>query len=288
MQKRLQSAEFYVNLIIKKLRLDPSSHRLTVSNDLSVAFNNELSEKVNLKSPSTQHLITVENCFEHAWGCPENFDFSELFIRNSADLINQVFLGLLLERKVILVGSSPSKNAQMIETLKKLLFPLSWSCQTISNLSYQLIDYLEAPFPYLVSISPETWAKVQEKRFQNFDEDVIVLDIEKQVIHQKSELPQIPGILEQNFLSKLQDLIDDLRECLGLSPQRKGMLSRLASFFVVYGPEMEVSKLELSKQQQIVSKFTKKVKRLFLNYMFSLIGDTQDYTSQSSLCHSSP
>ena len=60
----------------------------------------------------------------------------------------------------------------------------------MSFLPPSLIDYIEAPFPYLVSISGEMWDTIYNKRWSQMDEDVVVLDTRDQgAIHSRSPLP---------------------------------------------------------------------------------------------------
>ena len=75
--------------------------------------------------------------------------------------IIQLFVALLLERKVILITKDFSELSILIETLKALLYPLQWKCITISFLIPKLIDYLDAPVPYIIGISRTMWKEVR-------------------------------------------------------------------------------------------------------------------------------
>ena len=83
-----------------------------------------------------------------------------LFKRVNYQRIVQLFVALLLERKVILVSKEISELSVLIETLKDLLYPLQWKCITISFLVPKLVDYLDAPVPYIIGVSRTMWKEV--------------------------------------------------------------------------------------------------------------------------------
>jgi hypothetical protein len=82
----------------------------------------------------------------------ENFSFRDLFLIIKPSFFVEIFICILHERKIILVSNDEGSNASIMQTLLTLLFPLSWPCSMLSFLSPQLIDYLDAPFPFLVGI----------------------------------------------------------------------------------------------------------------------------------------
>jgi len=45
----------------------------------------------------------------------------------------------------------------MIEALQSLLYPLQWNFTQISYMIPQMIDYLEAPFPYIIGVPKSMW-----------------------------------------------------------------------------------------------------------------------------------
>jgi hypothetical protein len=93
-------------------------------------------------------------------------------------MLMQIFVSLLHERKVILIlggGEGSNLNSEedcsrngalIIETLLSLLYPLQWNFTNISNLIPSMLDYLEAPFPYIVCVSKELWKNIYENRWQ--------------------------------------------------------------------------------------------------------------------------
>ena len=110
----------------------------------------------------------------------------------------QIFVCLLHERKVILIlggGENSGFNSEedcckngalIIETLLSLLYPLQWNFTNISNLIPSMIDYLEAPFPYIVCVSKELWRQIYEHRWQaelcQSGDEVVAFDLDSQRI----------------------------------------------------------------------------------------------------------
>jgi len=48
----------------------------------------------------------------------------------------------------------------------------------MANLPPTQIDYLDAPFPYFVCITPDIWEEVADTRWEGIDEDVVAFEIE--------------------------------------------------------------------------------------------------------------
>jgi DENN (AEX-3) domain len=113
-------------------------------------------------------------------------------------MLMQIFVSLLHERKVILIlgggmtGPETSgltaeedccrNGAILIETLLSLLYPIQWNFTNISNLIPSMIDYLEAPFPYIVCVSRDLWRHIYEHRWQaelcSPGDEVIAFDLD--------------------------------------------------------------------------------------------------------------
>jgi hypothetical protein len=44
-------------------------------------------------------------------------------------------------------------------------------------LSASLVDYLDAPFPYIVGVTRKLWSEIYTNRWERMDEDVVVFDL---------------------------------------------------------------------------------------------------------------
>jgi len=62
----------------------------------------------------------------------------------------------------------------------------------VSMLSPNLIDYLDAPFPYIVGVSKKLWTEIYTSRWERMDEDITVFDLQTQTMQYKTALPAKP------------------------------------------------------------------------------------------------
>jgi hypothetical protein len=68
-----------------------------------------------------------------------------------------LFTALLLERKIVLIKKEVGDIAVIMQSLITLLKPFKWNFITITYLTSDLAEYLDAPLPYLVGVSSQTW-----------------------------------------------------------------------------------------------------------------------------------
>jgi hypothetical protein len=82
----------------------------------------------------------------------------------------------------------------------------------LSFLSPRLIDYLDAPFPYLVGISKKLWNEIYINRWDRLDEDIVVFDLQNQSILNKQELPAKPQPYVTFMVQKLENYVRKIHE----------------------------------------------------------------------------
>ena len=82
---------------------------------------------------------------------------------------------MLLERKIVLIKDKIGDIALIMESLVELLTPLKWNFVFITYLSPQLVEILEAPFPYIIGVSRDVWLK--HCVMKELPEDVIIFDL---------------------------------------------------------------------------------------------------------------
>ena len=94
----------------------------------------------------------------------ENFPFAQVVLSmNSADLINTI-LNLLQEKKVVLVSKNIVDMAIYICAILSLIRPFNWPSGILSVLTADLIDYLDAPFPFIAGVENSVWQSIQQRR----------------------------------------------------------------------------------------------------------------------------
>ena len=82
----------------------------------------------------------------------------------------------------------------------------------LSFLSPDLIDYLDAPFPFLVGVSKKLWNEIYTTRWERMDEDIVVFDLNNQSIQYKQELPSKPQPYVSFMIPKFENLVHKLNE----------------------------------------------------------------------------
>jgi DENN domain-containing protein 1 len=107
-------------------------------------------------------------------------------------MLMQMFVSLLHERKIILIHNESSKNAILIEALISLLYPLQWNFTNISYLIPSMVEYLEAPFPYIVGLPRDLWKYIYEQKWDILGDEVVAFDIDNNRTYEKEELPEFP------------------------------------------------------------------------------------------------
>ncbi len=108
----------------------------------------------------------------------ENYDFKLLFKKVKPQMLVQMFVSLLHERKIVIIHNEPGKNAFLIETLISLMYPLQWNFCNISNMVPSMIDYLDAPFPFIVGVPRDLWNQIYQQKWDSLAEDTIAFDVD--------------------------------------------------------------------------------------------------------------
>jgi hypothetical protein len=134
-------------------------------------------------------IVKYVNTFNKECLRLENYEFKLLFQKIKPKMLLQIFVSLLHERKIIIIHNDISKNAVIIEALISLLYPLQWNFTNISYLIPSMVEYLEAPFPYIVGVPRDLWKYIYEQRWDALGEEVVAFDIDNHRIYEKEELP---------------------------------------------------------------------------------------------------
>jgi len=76
----------------------------------------------------------------------------------------------------VLIKKDVGDIGLIMQSLITLLIPFEWSFVIITYLTSDLVDYLEAPVPYLIGVSSSTWSKIGT--IKEFPDDIIIFDLE--------------------------------------------------------------------------------------------------------------
>ena len=137
----------------------------------------------------------------------ENYRFEILLQTLKPEKIIQLFTALLLERKVVLIKKDIGDIALIMHSLISLLNPFTWNFIIITYLTAELVDMLDAPVPFLIGVSSDTWDQICT--IKEFPEDIIIFDLETQErkFIPKLDLPELPRPYGTDLLAGLKDVM---------------------------------------------------------------------------------
>lgn len=194
-KKNQFNIEFYVSLIFNYF-----VHNVDARNEVAIYYKGE--------------LVRYRNYREIGITLP-NFTFKELFKSIVPEHIITLIKLILLERKLILIKSDCSKNAIIIESLFQLicplylcfLYPSQWQFINISYLTSAMIDYIDAPMPYIVGIPRDIWNKAKAKKVKTLTSDVAIFDIDEKKLQYKESLPDVPKEVIKVVYEAMQNIM---------------------------------------------------------------------------------
>ena len=96
------------------------------------------------------------------------------------EVIVELFAAMLLERKVVLVKAEIGDIALIMQALICLMNPFKWHFTIITYLDDNMVDFLDAPVPYLIGVSSKMWYCVRQVR--ELGPDTMIYDIDRQIL----------------------------------------------------------------------------------------------------------
>lgn len=132
----------------------------------------------------------------------ENAELALLNDLTTSDLLVMIFGTLLLERKVILLGKSISQISSCVMALYSILYPFQWHHTIISIVPDQLVELLQAPFPFFAGVLKNS---LNDDALLDI-EDGIVVDLDAKCLLKKcgDEATLIPETLKKSLKMSLK------------------------------------------------------------------------------------
>ncbi|KAK9811344.1 hypothetical protein WJX72_002179 [[Myrmecia] bisecta] len=167
--------------------------------------------KVPLPSPGgPQVLLTVENqlmCVERpppGRAFDAEMSFRPLVQCLDVETLMCLFEAVLLEKRVLLLASQYSLLTAVAECICQLLYPLKWQHVYIPVMPYSLVEYMEAPTPYLMGLHSAV-------ALDYMPDGVVVVDLDKNAIIRRDVLPPLVqpegALLKQHIRRLLQPTV---------------------------------------------------------------------------------
>lgn len=131
----------------------------------------------------------------------ENTELSVLYESTTSDLLAMIFGTLLIERKVILLGRNISQISSCMSALYSILYPFQWHHTIITIVPEQLVELLQAPFPFFAGVLKST----VNGQLRDI-EDGIIVDLDSKCLLKKcgDEATLIPETLKKSLMYSLK------------------------------------------------------------------------------------
>ncbi len=152
-----------------------------------------------------------------------NFTFQPLLESVKPNRILELVKYLLLEKKILLVRNQYSDNAVVIESLLMLLSPLyappritcsQWTFVNISYLSYSMLDYIDAPMPFVMGVPRYMWKDIKRQRGDSIPPDIVIFDIDKNKLTCNEDLPDLPPKAAESVYATMLTIMDEKERIL--------------------------------------------------------------------------
>jgi len=140
------------------------------------------------------------------------FNLGPLIHLLSPDVLYSMFVCMLIERRIIFIADKLTTLSSVVQASVSLLYPLEWQHIFISVLPQTLLNFCEAPMPFVIGIL-RTSVNILKKRAQGLSEVVFIdIDNNKVISTTKEEDDNLlPESLRITFLSRLEKLADSIK-----------------------------------------------------------------------------
>ena len=154
-----------------------------------------------------------------------SMDLSLVFQTFKVEKVIKIILFLLTEQKTLFVSSNHGSLTPVIQCFLRLLCPFKWHLPYVPLLSYALIEYLEAPHPFIMGLNSTfldqiSYVQRQTKPklllthhsisyfVQLKENDIIVVDIDKGelTVPDTVDIIDFPASNVATFVKKLSEI----------------------------------------------------------------------------------
>lgn len=148
-----------------------------------------------------------------------NFTFQPLLDSVKPNRILELVKCLLLEKKILIIRDNFADNAALIESLLMLLSPLyllcellfysQWTFVNISYLSESMVEYIDAPMPYIIGVPRAIWKDIKKQRGDTIPTDLVIFDVDKNKLKCNEQIPDLPPKAAESVYATLLSIVDE-------------------------------------------------------------------------------
>lgn len=177
--KEYTNLEFYFSFILNSLKYS----REEKSNYVNYIGNNA-GKKCFLK-----YYINGKNGYNIV-----DYDMTLLLDRFNVEDLIKIYIGLLMEYKLIIVFDNYEEINLIMFSIISLLFPLKWKFPIVSFITPQLMETLEAPFGIIIGVHSKYLSVLTQKLKQKaLNDETLIYNINsKTFIYLPEHFPELP------------------------------------------------------------------------------------------------
>ncbi|XP_026461658.1 DENN domain-containing protein 1B isoform X3 [Ctenocephalides felis] len=139
---------------------------------------------------------------------PENRNLTEYYSAMDSDCMLHVLAAMLTERRIIFSSKNLGRLSCCVQAANTLIYPMVWQQLFIPVLPIQLIDYLQAPMPFLIGVPDPVLKTVRTSDLG----EVVIINIDDNTVKTPfDDLAQMP-----------QEVVDQLKKSLKNRPSLLG------------------------------------------------------------------
>jgi DENN domain-containing protein 2 len=171
-------------------------------------------KRLSLESPewlkaeaSKSPILNYKNCDEiiiqrSSDTRMEDADLGILYELTTSEQLVKIFGSLLIERKVILLGKNLSQVSSCVMALYSLLYPFQWHHTIISTVPQQLVEIIQAPFPFFVGVLKNS---IDSRTLLEIEDGIVIdLDEKRFLKTNGDESSLLPECLKKSLLMSLK------------------------------------------------------------------------------------
>jgi hypothetical protein len=201
-----------------------------------------------------------------------DFDVTILLDKFNVEDLIKIYIGILMEYKIILVFDNYSDINNIILSIISLIYPLDWNFPFISFITTSLLETLEAPFGIIIGLHSKYLQTLTNKLKQKaITEETIIYNITS-----KSFL-----LIPDNFPEFPLKIVNELRSNIYLILSEK-----LAITSDVNNNEIELSKIfsnRISKEIDHIPYLNLKFIQVFFNVFIEIIKNIEQCISYNKI-----
>jgi hypothetical protein len=194
--KEYSILEYYFGFILNSLRANKDNKSYCI---------NSIGNNIGKKTFLHYHI-------NNSYGYPISyFNQTRIFDIFNIDDFIKIYMGLMMEYKLILIFNDYSEINDIIFTLVSFLYPLKWSFPIISYLTNNLVETLEAPFGIIIGAHVEYIPIIEAKLQQDaITEETLIYNLtNKTFLSFPAQFPVLPAKIVNEVRSNIYKFFSD-------------------------------------------------------------------------------